>query len=129
MNIDHNIVSRAVLTASRPLPSSAIEKVYFGETLSSSEYTVFNKKFQPNTYFDIGKYLDKKLSIINMYKDEFLALGGHDPRMHSCREDSDVFNRMYLDGFKFIYYLLELKDLCDKFVNMVAAVSTLGSIH
>jgi len=37
-----------------------------------------------------------------MYKDEFLALGGHDPRMHSCREDSDVFNRMYLDGFKFI---------------------------
>ena len=37
-----------------------------------------------------------------MYKNEFLALGGHDPRMHSCREDSDVFNRMYLDGFKFI---------------------------
>ena len=37
-----------------------------------------------------------------MYKDEFLALGGHDPKMHSCREDSDVFNRMYLDGFKFI---------------------------
>jgi len=37
-----------------------------------------------------------------MYKDEFLALGGHDPRMHSCREDSDVFNRMLLDGFTFI---------------------------
>ena len=37
-----------------------------------------------------------------MYKKEFLALGGHDPRMHSCREDSDVFNRMYLDGFTFI---------------------------
>ena len=37
-----------------------------------------------------------------MYKDEFLALGGHDPIMHSCREDSDVFNRMHLDGFKFI---------------------------
>jgi hypothetical protein len=25
-----------------------------------------------------------------MYKDEFLSIGGHDPRMHSCREDSDV---------------------------------------
>tara|TARA_Y100000389_G_scaffold204114_1_gene255078 strand:+ start:903 stop:2843 length:1941 start_codon:yes stop_codon:yes gene_type:complete len=37
-----------------------------------------------------------------MYKDEFLDLGGHDPRMHSCREDSDVFNRMHLDGFTFI---------------------------
>ena len=70
LNIDHNIVARAAVTASRPLPSTAIEKIYFGETLSSSEYTIFNKKFQPNTYFDIEKYLDKKLSILNMYKDE-----------------------------------------------------------
>ena len=37
-----------------------------------------------------------------MYKEEFLAIGGHDPIMHSCREDSDVFNRMLLDGFNFI---------------------------
>jgi glycosyltransferase involved in cell wall biosynthesis len=38
-----------------------------------------------------------------MYKSEFLEiLGGHDPRMHSCREDSDLFNRMSLAGFKFI---------------------------
>lgn len=37
-----------------------------------------------------------------MYRDEFLAIGGHDPMMHSCREDSDVFNRMKLAGFKFI---------------------------
>jgi glycosyltransferase involved in cell wall biosynthesis len=37
-----------------------------------------------------------------MYRDEFLAIGGHDAIMHSCREDSDVFNRMKLDGFEFI---------------------------
>lgn len=38
-----------------------------------------------------------------MYKDEFLnILGGHDPILHSCREDSDVFNRMLLADFKFI---------------------------
>jgi glycosyltransferase involved in cell wall biosynthesis len=36
-----------------------------------------------------------------MYKDEFLSMGGHDIRMHSCREDSDVFNRLYLAGFNF----------------------------
>jgi len=36
-----------------------------------------------------------------IYKKEFLDLGGHDPVMHSCREDSDVFNRMALAGFKF----------------------------
>jgi glycosyltransferase involved in cell wall biosynthesis len=38
-----------------------------------------------------------------MYKSEFLdILGGHDPIMHSCREDSDLFNRMLLAGFNFI---------------------------
>jgi glycosyltransferase involved in cell wall biosynthesis len=38
-----------------------------------------------------------------MYKSEFLEiLGGHDPIMHSCREDSDLFNRMLLAEFKFI---------------------------
>jgi glycosyltransferase involved in cell wall biosynthesis len=38
-----------------------------------------------------------------MFKSEFLEiLGGHDPIMHSCREDSDLFNRMLLAGFNFI---------------------------
>ena len=37
-----------------------------------------------------------------MYKDEFLAIGGHDPRFASAREDSDVFNRLHLDGFELI---------------------------
>jgi glycosyltransferase involved in cell wall biosynthesis len=37
-----------------------------------------------------------------MYKEEFLAIGGHDEMMHSCREDSDIFNRLKLAGFTFI---------------------------
>jgi glycosyltransferase involved in cell wall biosynthesis len=37
-----------------------------------------------------------------MYKKDFLALGGHDPILKSCREDSDVFNRMKLAGYTFI---------------------------
>jgi glycosyltransferase involved in cell wall biosynthesis len=38
-----------------------------------------------------------------MYKKEYLEiLGGHDPILHSCREDSDIFNRMDLAGFKFV---------------------------
>jgi glycosyltransferase involved in cell wall biosynthesis len=38
-----------------------------------------------------------------MYKKEYLEiLGGHDPILHSCREDSDIFNRMLLAGFNFI---------------------------
>ena len=38
-----------------------------------------------------------------MYKSEYLEiLGGHDPKLKSAREDSDVFNRMLLAGFSFI---------------------------
>jgi glycosyltransferase involved in cell wall biosynthesis len=38
-----------------------------------------------------------------MYKKEYLEiLGGHDPILHSCREDSDIFNRMLLAEFEFI---------------------------
>ena len=37
-----------------------------------------------------------------MYKDEFLGIGGHDPRFASAREDSDVFNRLSLGGFELI---------------------------
>lgn len=37
-----------------------------------------------------------------MYKSDHQNIGGHDPRMHSCREDSDIFNRMSLVGYKFI---------------------------
>ena len=47
-----------------------------------------------------------------MYKDEFLEMGGHDPRFASAREDSDVFNRLVLSGFdliqswqSFVYHL------------------------
>jgi len=38
-----------------------------------------------------------------IHKKEYLEiLGGHDPIMHSCREDSDLFNRMLLAGFSFV---------------------------
>ena len=37
-----------------------------------------------------------------MYKDEFLGIGGHDPRFAPAREDSDVFNRLVLGGFELI---------------------------
>lgn len=37
-----------------------------------------------------------------MYKRDFAEIGGHDPIMHSCREDSDIFNRMKLAGYQFV---------------------------
>ena len=37
-----------------------------------------------------------------MYKKDFQELGGHDSILRSCREDSDIFNRMKLKGFSFV---------------------------
>ena len=37
-----------------------------------------------------------------MFKEAFMDIGGHDPRFASAREDSDVFNRLYLAGFELI---------------------------
>lgn len=62
---------------------------------------------------DFNNYVNEHLNDIKitngifapwmMYKSEFLnILGGHDPIMHSCREDSDLFNRMLLAGFEFM---------------------------
>jgi len=37
-----------------------------------------------------------------IYKEDFNLVGGHDPILHSAREDSDIFNRFYLKGFRFV---------------------------
>ena len=61
---------------------------------------------------EFNKYVDSQLEEIKitngifapwmMYKKEYLKLGGHDPILKSCREDSDIFSRMKLAGFEFI---------------------------
>ena len=60
----------------------------------------------------IEKYTEGCFAPWMMYKDEFLGIGGHDPRFASAREDSDVFNRLKLDNFhliqsweSFVYHL------------------------
>jgi hypothetical protein len=37
-----------------------------------------------------------------IYKEDIEEIGGHDPRMHSAREDSDLFNRFVLKGYELI---------------------------
>mgnify|MGYP003626528970 FL=1 len=51
---------------------------------------------------EINKWSEGIFAPWMMYKQEFMDMGGHDPIMHSCREDSDVFNRMLLANFKFV---------------------------
>jgi glycosyltransferase involved in cell wall biosynthesis len=105
LNAFNHLKSKTVVCSTRvepPLHPNNGEKILkdFGmwpEEFKEEEFDAFVEENLQET-----KYSEGIFAPWMMYKEEFLALGGHDPRMHSCREDSDVFNRMLLDGFKFI---------------------------
>lgn len=72
LNIDHEIVSRAVSTACRPLPTSQISSLLFFEIPSSTEWqtSTANGVFRPNWYEDIGQTLEVKLEALRHYASE-----------------------------------------------------------
>ena len=100
-----NLLHKTVVCSTRiepPIHPNDGEKIQIDFGMWPEEF----KKDEFNTYVD--SQLDE-IKTTNgifapwmMYRDEFLEIGGHDPIMHSCREDSDVFNRMKLAGFEFI---------------------------
>lgn len=74
VNIDHKIVFQAVNTACRPCNPDCPKKIYTFETLSSTEWQLTdNQVFNPNTFIDIEKHIDKKLLALKEYKDEMRA--------------------------------------------------------
>ena len=95
---------KTVVSATRiepPLHPNNGEKIImdFGmwpEEFKEDEFDVFVDTNKDDTHVTDGVFAPWM-----MRKSEFLAIGGHDKRMHSCREDSDVFNRLELAGFTF----------------------------
>ena len=69
VNIDHQILHEAVVTACRPLPGRKVEKILFFEVPSSTEWqTPFSKiPFVPNWFVNIEKTLDQKLKSLEKY--------------------------------------------------------------
>jgi LmbE family N-acetylglucosaminyl deacetylase len=72
LNIDHNVVYRATLTATRPMTDCPVEKVYAYEVASSTEWAFqeFSPPFRPNTFLDISETLEKKIDAMEMYESE-----------------------------------------------------------
>jgi LmbE family N-acetylglucosaminyl deacetylase len=72
LNIDHRIINKAVITATRPKPKNKIKKIFLFETLSSTEWNFSekNRSFNPNYFIDISKTIDKKIMSIKSYKKE-----------------------------------------------------------
>lgn len=69
LNIDHQITSKAVITACRPQPNYPVKELLFFETCSSTEWNL-SESFMPNYFIDISKTLTLKKRALNCYKDE-----------------------------------------------------------
>jgi LmbE family N-acetylglucosaminyl deacetylase len=72
LNVDHELTARAVVTATRPLRDSSIDRVLAGEVLSSTEWSVPepSNAFQPTTFVDISDHLQQKLDALACYEEE-----------------------------------------------------------
>lgn len=70
LNVDHEIISKSVITACRPLKKNYfLKKIFLFEILSSSEWSP-KRTFQPNYYSNITKFIDFKLRAMKKYKSE-----------------------------------------------------------
>lgn len=73
LNIDHQIVSKAVITACRPEKKNPVKKLLFFEIPSSTDWQISNKQknyFNPNWFEDISKTKNIKIKALKAYKEE-----------------------------------------------------------
>ena len=72
LNIDHQIVSKAIITICRPQKKNTVKKILFFEVPSSTEWQIKkkDKTFSPNYFEDISKVKSYKLSALKCYKKE-----------------------------------------------------------
>lgn len=75
LNVDHRATSLAVLTATRPLPASAVRELYAFEVPSSTEWAFgqAGPAFRPNVFEDIAATIDLKVRCLQRYSGEIRA--------------------------------------------------------
>jgi LmbE family N-acetylglucosaminyl deacetylase len=72
LNVDHQIVHRAVLTATRPAATPEVREVYAWEVPSSTEWAFQRLEpcFKPNVFVDIADTLERKIDAMRAYVSE-----------------------------------------------------------
>jgi N-acetylglucosamine malate deacetylase 1 len=72
VNVDHNIVHDAVIAACRPQPGHPVRQLLFFEVASSTEWRPPSSavSFMPTCFYDIERYLERKLSALGQYSGE-----------------------------------------------------------
>jgi len=72
LNVDHGVVHRAVLTATRPMPGQKVREIFAFEVPSSTEWAFHQVEptFRPNVFVDITGTLEAKISALACYESE-----------------------------------------------------------
>lgn len=72
VNVDHRIVHDAVAVACRPQPGHPVRQLLFFEVPSSTEWRPpgLIGGFLPNCFYDIDRYLERKLDALRAYSTE-----------------------------------------------------------
>lgn len=88
LNIDHRITYQAALTACRPYPGQLVREILAFEVMSSTEWFVEGKAFDPDVFVDISDHWPKKEAAMHAYRPEMR------PSPHSRSvEHLDVLSR------------------------------------
>jgi LmbE family N-acetylglucosaminyl deacetylase len=72
LNIDHGVIHRAVLTATRPVAGHPVRDIYAFEVPSSTEWAFqrLEPVFRPNVFVDVSRTLDAKIAAMECYESE-----------------------------------------------------------
>jgi N-acetylglucosamine malate deacetylase 1 len=72
LNVDHQIIHKAVMTACRPQPVCTVKRILSFEVASSTEWQspTINNPFIPNWFEDISDTLEMKIIALEAYKSE-----------------------------------------------------------
>jgi LmbE family N-acetylglucosaminyl deacetylase len=72
LNVDHGVVHRAVMTATRGLQGQPVEEVLTFEVPSSTDWAFgqFEPAFSPDVFIDVSATLDLKIAAMEAYESE-----------------------------------------------------------
>jgi LmbE family N-acetylglucosaminyl deacetylase len=72
LNVDHGVIYRAVLTATRPMSGQTVREIYAFEVPSSTEWAFqrLEPSFRPNVFVDITQTLEAKVAAMECYESE-----------------------------------------------------------
>ena len=91
LNIDHQLVFRALLAATRPMPGQNVQNIYSFEVPSSTDWAFqqISPAFRPNVFVDIRESLHSKIEALMHYDSEVRAFphprSADAIRAQSCR--------------------------------------------